>query len=411
MNILESFRVALDAIMTNKGRAFLTMLGVTVGVGAVILLISVGEGARGDVGEELMDLGSNLVILIPGRDETRGDAHRRREEQRRGRRRRESVTPLKMEDLRALKRHCPSVAEVAGAIEQGVEVKYGSRVRNVHVMAVSGAYGTVRNLGVRKGSFITERHVEAGQRVAVIGKTVEDELLKVKDPMGERIQVNGARFRVVGLLEIEGRSLGEDQDNRVVIPISTGQAVVGRSDPDYIMMNATSRDTIGRAKLEVTRIMKARHRGQEDFQVVDQAEILRMVNKVLGILTAVVGGIGGISLVVGGIGIMNIMLVSVTERIREIGIRKAVGARERDILRQFLIEATTISLIGGSIGIGIGWAGSLTLGAVWKSLPTQVTPLAVAIAFVFSAAVGIFSGAYPAYRAAKLDPIEALRHE
>jgi putative ABC transport system permease protein len=245
----------------------------------------------------------------------------------------------------------------------------------------------------------------------VIGKTVEDELLKVKDPMGERIQVNGARFRVVGLLEIEGRSLGEDQDNRVVIPISTGQAVVGRSDPDYIMMNATSRDTIGRAKLEVTRIMKARHRGQEDFQVVDQAEILRMVNKVLGILTAVVGGIGGISLVVGGIGIMNIMLVSVTERIREIGIRKAVGARERDILRQFLIEATTISLIGGSIGIGIGWAGSLTLGAVWKSLPTQVTPLAVAIAFVFSAAVGIFSGAYPAYRAAKLDPIEALRHE
>ena len=411
MNVLESFRVAFAAIMTNKGRSFLTMLGVTVGVGAVILLISVGEGARGDVGEELMDLGSNLVILIPGRDETRGDAHRRREEQRRGRRRRESVTPLEMDDLRALKRYCPSVQAIAGAAEQPGEAKYEARVRSVHIMAVSGAYGTVRNLTARKGSFITERHVSGGQRVAVIGKTIEDELFKGEDPMGKRLQVNGVKFRVVGLLEIKGRTLGDDQDNRVAIPISTGQAVVGRSRPDYMMMNATSRRTIGRAKLEVTRIMKARHRGQEDFQVIDQAEILKMVNKVLGILTAVVGGIGGISLVVGGIGIMNIMLVSVTERIREIGIRKAVGARERDILRQFLIEATTISLIGGGIGIGIGWVGSLTIGAVWESLPTQVTPLAVAIAFLFSAAVGIFSGAYPAYRAAKLDPIEALRHE
>ncbi|GAF94249.1 unnamed protein product [marine sediment metagenome] len=223
--------------------------------------------------------------------------------------------------------------------------------------------------------------------------------------------MNGVKFRVVGFQEIKGSTLGDDQDNRVIIPISTAQTVLGRGNPDYIMMNATARNTIGRARLEVTRIMKARHRGQEDFQVLDQAEILRMVNRVLGIMTAVVGGIGGISLVVGGIGIMNIMLVSVTERTREIGLRKAVGARERDILRQFLIEAAALSLLGGAIGIAIGWCGSLALSAVWEALPSRVTPLAVLVAFAFSAAVGIFSGAYPAYRAAKLDPIEALRHE
>lgn len=411
MSLLESFRVAIDAVMTNKGRAFLTMLGVTVGVAAVILLVSVGEGARGDVGQELMDLGSNLVILVPGRDETRGDTTRRKEEARGGRRRRESITPLELADVEALEKYCPSVEQAAGACEGPAECKVDSRYRTVMVFAVTGKYGRVRNLDVRRGTFINETHVSGGQRVVVIGKTVEDELFRGQNAMGKRLTLNGANFRVVGLLEIKGRSLGMDQDNRVVIPITAAEPVLGRARPDYIMMNATSRHTVRRAVLEVKRVMKARHRGQEDFQVLDQADIMRLVNKILGILTAVVGGIGGISLIVGGIGIMNIMLVSVTERIREIGIRKAVGARESDILRQFLIEAATLSLIGGAIGILIGWAGSLSLGAAWKSLPTQVTPVAVAVAFVFSLAVGIFSGAYPAYRAAKLDPIEALRHE
>ena len=411
MNVFESFRVAIGAILTNKGRSFLTMLGVTVGVAAVILIVSVGEGARGDVGEELRGLGSNLLILTPGRDQTRGDTKQRREERKRGRRRRESVTPLKTNDLRVLKKYCPSVAEAAAGIEGGAEAKVETRVRQVHVMAVSGAFGQVRNLSARRGSYITEEHVAGGQRVAVIGKTIEDELYRGEDPMGKKIRVNGVKFQVVGLQEVKGSTLGDDQDNRVIIPISTAQTVLGHGNPHYIMMNATARDAIDRARLEVTRVMKARHRGQEDFQVRDQADILRMVNRVLGTMTAVVGGIGGISLVVGGIGIMNIMLVSVAERIREIGIRKAVGARERDILRQFLIEATTLSLLGGAIGIAIGWCGSLALSAVWEALPSRVTPLAVLVAFAFSAAVGVFSGAYPAYRAAKLDPIEALRHQ
>ncbi len=411
MSIIESFRVAIGAILLNKGRSLLTMLGVTVGVAAVILLVSVGEGARGDVGDELRGLGSNLLILTAGREETRGDTTQRREERRRGRRPRESVTALRVADLRALLKHCPSVAEAAAGIERGGEAKVGTRVRQVSIMAVSGAFGHVRDLSARRGSYITERHVAGGQRVAVIGKTVEEELYRGEDPMGKEIRVNGVRFRVIGLQEEKGSTLGDDQDNRVTIPISTAQAAVGRTTPHYIMMNATSHETIDRARLEVIRVMKARHRGQEDFQVQDQADILRMVNRVLGTLTAVVGGIGGISLLVGGIGIMNIMLVSVTERIREIGIRKAVGARQSDILRQFLIEATTLSLFGGAIGIAIGWCGSLALSAVWKALPSRVTPMAVLLAFVFSAAVGVFSGAYPAYRAAKLDPIEALRHE
>lgn len=411
MNIIESFRVAIGAILLNKGRSLLTMLGVTVGVAAVILLVSVGEGARGDVGDELRGLGSNLLILTAGREETRGDTTQRREARKRGRRPRESVTPLRVADLRALLKHCPSVAEAAAGIERNGEAKVGTRVRQVSVLAVSGAFGSVRDLSARRGSYVTERHVAGGQRVAVIGKTVEEELYRGKDPIGQEIRINGVRFRVIGLQEEKGSTLGEDQDNRVTIPISTAQAAVGRTNPHYIMMNAISHETINRARLEVIRVMKARHRGQEDFQVRDQADILRMVNRVLGTLTAVVGGIGGISLLVGGIGIMNIMLVSVTERIREIGIRKAVGAREGDILRQFLIEATTLSLFGGSIGIAIGWCGSLALSAVWKALPSRVTPMAVLLAFVFSAAVGIFSGAYPAYRAAKMDPIEALRHE
>jgi putative ABC transport system permease protein len=407
--LVESFRIAFAAIMSNKGRSFLTMLGVTVGVAAVILLVSVGEGARGDVGDELMDLGSNLVILVPGREETHGGA--RTQDEGHERKRRQSVTPLKLDDLRLLKMYCPSVAEAAAGMERPVEAKVGSRYRSVSCAAVSGAYGRVRNLSVRRGTFINERHVSGGQRVVVIGKTVQDELFKSDDPLGKTMQLNGVQVRVVGLLEIKGRTLGDDQDNRVIVPISLGQAIMGSGNPDYIMMNATARDTIAQARLEVTRIMKNRHRGEKDFQVVDQAEILKMVNKVLGIMTAVVGGIGGISLVVGGIGIMNIMLVSVTERIREIGIRKAVGAREADILRQFLIEATTISLIGGAIGILIGGGGSLVLKATWKALPTEITPIAVLVAFAFSAAVGIFSGAYPAWRAAKLDPIVALRHE
>jgi len=411
MNLLESLRVAIGAVLTNKGRAFLTMLGVTVGVAAVILLVSVGEGARGDVGQELMDLGSNLVILVPGRDETHGDTARRKREAREGRRRRESVVPLALADVEALEKYCPSVLQAAGATEGMAECKRESRYRTAQVVAVSGKYGSVRSLTVRKGTFITDQHVSGGQRVAVIGKTIEDEMFRGVDPMGQRFSLNGSTFRVVGLLEVKGRNLGADQDNRIIIPLTAAEPVLGRGNPDFILLNATGRDTIRRAVLEVTRIMKARHRGQEDFQVLDQADILRMVNKVLGILTAVVGGIGGISLVVGGIGIMNIMLVSVTERIREIGIRKAVGARESDILRQFLIESATLSLIGGGIGIFIGWIGSLSIGAVWKSLPTQVTPMAVVVAFLFSLAVGVFSGAYPAYRAAKLDPIEALRHE
>ena len=411
MNLLESMYVAINAILTNKVRAFLTMLGVTVGVAAVILLVSVGEGARGDVGRELMDLGSNLVILVPGRDETHGDTSRRKTEVRRGRRRRESVKPLSLADVHALEKLCPSVTQAAAGRETPAECKYGTRVRQVQAVAVSGKYGSVRNLKVRQGSFITEAHVSGGQRVCVIGKTIEDELLRGERPLGKRLVLNGSRFRVVGLLEVKGRNLGNDQDNRIMIPLTAAEAVAGRANPDYIMLNATSRDTIRRAVLEVKRVMKARHRGQEDFQVLDQAGVLRMVNKVLGILTAVVGGIGGISLIVGGIGIMNIMLVSVTERIREIGIRKAVGARERDILHQFLIESATISLIGGGIGILIGWLGSVTISSIWKSLPSQVTPAAVGVAFAFSLAVGIFSGAYPAYRAAKLDPIEALRHE
>ena len=390
MNILESFRVAFSAILTNKGRSFLTMLGVLVGVAAVILLVSVGEGARGDIGDQMRGLGSNLVILIPGHEETHGGprSQTKKEKKKRGRRKRESVTLLTLDDMRALKNHCPSVAEAACGMEQGVEAKVGSLYRRVHCVAVSGAYGSVRNLSVRKGSFITEAHAARGQRVVVIGKTVQDELFRTKDPMGKYIQVNGARFTVVGLLEEKGALLGDDQDNRILIPVTTATSIFGRRNPDYIMMNATRRDTVDRAVLEVKRIMKSRHRGQEDFQVLDQADILKMVNSIIGIMTAVVGGIGGISLLVGGIGIMNIMLVSVTERIREIGIRKAVGAREFDIMRQFLIEATTLSVLGGGMGVAAGWCGSLALSLIWEALPSRVTPLAVIGAFVFSAEIG-----------------------
>ena len=404
MNLLESFRVALEAVLANKGRSFLTMLGVTVGVAAVILLVSFGEGLRSDVGSELRGLGSNLIILHAGKEETRGGGGP-------GQRRMKPSKPIQLTDLRILKEHCPAIADGTAEIARPSEAKRGSRSRDLQVEGVGANYDKVRDLHAQIGSFIRAEHVESGQRVAVIGVTVRKELFPGESALGGTLRVGGARFRVIGILEAKGSSMGNDEDNRIIIPVTAAQQLFATDDVDMLFLTATSEDEIGAAKNQITRIMKARHRGEEDFTVVDQADILKIVNKVLGIATAAVGGIGGISLFVGGIGIMNIMLVSVTERIREIGVRKAIGAREGDILRQFLIEATTLSVMGGAIGIGLGWVGSTILKAVWKQLPTHVSLLAVAIAFAFSAAVGIFSGAYPAYRASKLDPIVALRHE
>ncbi|MFQ6098506.1 MAG: ABC transporter permease [Armatimonadota bacterium] len=403
MNFAESFWVAIDALASNKARSFLTMLGVVIGVAAVILLVSIGEGVRGDVGEQLRGLGSNMIILIPGTEETKGEA--------RPRRRQLSIKPLRIEDAEIIKRYCPAVTHASPSIERNAEAKYGSRSRRVQVVGCGPDYQHVRDTHADVGRFVSRTDVSGGRKVAIIGRTVRDELFKGENPLGKAIRLGGARFRVAGVLEEKGEEFGNDLDNRVFIPVTAAQQLFNARYPDVIFLAADSPQSIPLARLQITRIMKTRHRGQEDFTLLDQTEILKTVNTVLAIMSATVGGIGGISLAVGGIGIMNIMLVSVTERTREIGIRKALGARDLDILSQFLIESTTLSVIGGIVGIAIGWGGALGLHAAWDKLPTQVTVLAVAVAFFFSAGVGVFFGVYPARKASKLDPIEALRYE
>ncbi len=408
-NFGQSFIEALQSLSANKLRSALTILGIVIGVAAVIAMVSIGRGAQGSITDSIQGIGTNLMFVFSGNmtEEVRNSK------------------PLTLLDANAIADPlaAPSVVAVAPVIQGNSEITYGRESTNVSIMGVTPAYSSVRNEKVTEGDFITEAQILGSASVAVIGPDTADKLFGRKEGVvGETIRIDGQPFRVIGLLASKGGSSFGSQDTSVLVPLTTARDRLirrnNRERVDIIFVQAVSADAIPSATEEISQILRTRHRtkvGLDDFTVMTQQDILGVAGTITGVLTIFLGGIAGISLLVGGIGIMNIMLVSVTERTREIGLRKALGAHKSDILIQFLTESSVLSLIGGVIGIGLGWLIGFVVGRIAAASGTPITPRIgvdiVLLATLFSTAVGLFFGLYPANRAASLQPVEALRYE
>jgi putative ABC transport system permease protein len=402
MRFRQYLAVALRALWGNKGRSLLTTLGIIIGVGSVIVTVSIVEGARDRVTREFESIGSNLIFAVWMPDR-RGSAARRG-----------VFEGLVLEDARAIERECDLLKGVCPSIEFRAPVRVGREERVTKVMGISETANDVLNVEIGHGRSISYDDVEEWRKVCVLGQELVENLFPNGDPLGREVEVRGVRLEVVGILAPKGRAMGENRDDCIYVPLTTvHKRLVGQKILSSILAQAASPLHVEEAADQIWATIRRRHpKNIADFVVDSQASILASIGRVISLFTLVLGGIGGLALLVGGIGIMNIMLVSVTERTREIGLRKAVGARARDILWQFLIEAMTLSGIGGTLGVGFGCGLSWAVGAFMKDkLPTHVPVWSMVLAFSFSAAVGIFFGAYPAWRAAQLDPIEALRHE
>lgn len=403
-----SLWAALESLTANKLRSALTVLGIVIGVGAVIAMLAIGRGAQNTITGSIEGIGSNLLFVIRGGvDDAR------------------SSQPLTLEDAEALRDgfQAPSVIGVAPIIQDGVDVTAQGESISTTLDGVTTDYEWVRNATLAEGEFINEAHLLSRSAVVILGPAVADELFGRHDGLvGESVRVEGQPFRVIGVLEEKGGSGFVDEDNRVIVPLTTAQSrLVQRitsNSVDMIIVQASDSETVPQASQEVSDILRARHRtgiGEDDFTVFNQQDFLDTAATITGVLTIFLGGIAAISLLVGGIGIMNIMLVSVIERTREIGLRKALGARKRDILIQFLAESSLLSMVGGILGIVLGWLISAAVGAIAASADADINPSigldSVLLATLFSMAVGLFFGLYPANRAANLEPVEALRYE
>ncbi len=398
MKLMESITIALRALSANKVRSALTMLGVIIGVAAVILLISIGTGVQSQVTGSIKELGSNLLFVFPGNFEQGqgggvGGA---------------SITKqFSLDDARYIADRLGRQAIVVPFIQANAQLRARNRTMNAPITGSDENGNTVTGGTMSGGRWFSRGEYVGASKVAVIGSGVKDELFPgVNNPLGAEIDVNGQPFRVIGVLASKGGGFGGSQDNQINIPLTTAQELLGTGDISSIIIEAADAKIIQQVKSQVQRMLEPRFGDQ--FSVFTQEQTLGLLSTLLGTLTAMLAGLASISLLVGGIGIMNIMLVSVSERTREIGIRKAVGARTYDILTQFVIEAVVLSVLGGALGILIGSVGALSL---QRWVPAEVTLWAVALAFFFSAAVGIFFGVYPAWKASRLDPIEALRYE
>jgi putative ABC transport system permease protein len=409
-NILESARMALAALAANRLRSGLTMLGIIIGVAAVIAMVSVGSGATDRIQEQISSMGSNLIVVMPGSLTTGG--------MRLGS---GANVTLTEDDASAIGTECPAVAVSVPTVRSGAQVIYGNANWATSIMGVTPAYLDVRDLSVSRGEAFTAQDVEATARVALLGETVVRNLFGDADPIGQVFRIKNVPFTVAGVLAAKGQSpTGQDQDDVIIIPISTAKKRVmgvnqaGARAVGSIMVQASGPNQMDAAIEQIGALLRQRHHIQpgadDDFTVRNLSEVFAAQEASARIMAILLGAIASVSLVVGGIGIMNIMLVSVTERTKEIGIRKAIGARMSDILTQFLVEAVTLSISGGIVGIVIGTAASWVISrlAEWT---TKISPSAILLAFVFSALVGIFFGWYPARQAARLDPITSLRYE
>ena len=402
MNFFETFRVAFEAILSNKVRSGLTMLGVIIGVMAVILLVSIGEGARLYITKELTGMGTNLLVITPGKTSTTGGFHPPSVG---------TVRKLTYDDSLALRHRAWLLTDAVPIVLGTGRIKFENRGRDTMIIGTTAEFQRVRNLFVDTGSFVSQGDVDGKAKVVVLGRKVKDELFGDSSPLGKVVMLSDARYRVVGVMTKKGTSLGWDIDDVVFIPVTSGQELFDTDGLFEILASTPRPEDVGRAIAQIKEILIRRHAHKEDFTIQTQGAMLSIMDTILGVLTAVLGGIASISLLVGGIGIMNIMLVSVRERTREIGIRKALGARNKDIMAQFVIEAVTLSGAGGVIGILLGVGLALVIPLFVTVLPTSVSLWSILTAFFFSVAVGIFFGVYPARKAALQDPIQALRYE
>ncbi|MDK2979857.1 MAG: putative transport system permease protein [Chloroflexota bacterium] len=408
MDIVLAIKEALESLNSNRMRAGLTILGIVIGVAAVIAMLAVGTGAQDTILGSISGIGTNLLFVFQGnlQEEVRNEQ------------------PLTMNDVVAIGDvfQAPHVQAVAPVVYGTLGVTYGGESASPEVYGITPEYETVRNYGLLEGSFITDENVNGRASVALIGPDVADKLFGTRTLLtGETIRIEGQPFRIIGVLEPKGGGSFGSQDNVVLVPLTTARVRLlerDRDQVDIVYVQATDADAVPIASEEIAQILRTRHHtkvGEDDFTIFTQEDFLSVAGTITSVLTVFLGGIAAISLLVGGIGIMNIMLVSVTERTKEIGLRKALGARKADILLQFLTESSLLSMFGGLIGILVGWLIAVAVGQVATASGTPFNPSvglnAILLATLFSTAVGLFFGIYPANRAANLEPVEALRYE
>ena len=403
MHISESIKMATGALMNNRLRTSLTMLGMIIGNAAVIAMVGVGQGAQNYATSQLESLGPNVLFISPGNEQTPRNPG-------------QSAKPLVLNDAQAIADQVPTVAQVAPQLQETLPVVYGSNTATVQVMGTNAAYPIVRNHDIAQGRFINELDIQQRNLVAVIGSDLAQRLFGTENPVGQQLRIKNLSFRVIGLMESKGAVGTSNQDDLIFVPISTmANRLVGQNSPfgtelSMIAVTAKDSDSISAAEFQIQNLLRLRHKvtGDDDFTIYTQQQTLELISNVGTALTLMLGAIASISLLVGGIGVMNIMLVSATERTQEIGLRKAIGASQFDILIQFLIEAIILSAIGGLLGTAIG-VGSTLLVGVLTPLETGISVPAVVLTVGMSSGIGLFFGVIPAKQAAEMDPILALK--
>jgi putative ABC transport system permease protein len=407
MNLFLTLKVALRALSRNKMRSILTMLGIIIGVGAVIAMVGIGQGASASIQAQIQNLGNNMLFVQAGSANTgglRGGAG--------------SITTFTAEDVEAIENECPSVQAATPSVRANGQLIFGNQnwSPSSGISGVNQKFPQIRAWPIASGEFFSEADVRTASRVCVLGKTVVDNLFSGGDPIGQMLRVRNLPFKVVGVLSVKGQNqYGQDQDDTVLIPYTAAQKkLLTITWINSANVSAISPAATARAQAEITSLLRQRHKiapnQEDDFSIRNLSDVAEAANASSTIMTNLLASIAGVSLLVGGIGIMNIMLVSVTERTREIGIRMAIGARSKVIRRQFLIESITLSLVGGLIGVGVGIGISIIISRTLQ-WPTLISPMSVLVSVAFSFFVGVAFGYYPARKAASLDPIEALRYE